>query len=102
MPEKEIWKFNSIAACANSMLSVKQCITPPTSSARSSRMIAQGIRGGGAGVNDQGLGALARRANMRAKARPLPLHVTALAIIIQAGFADGDDFRVLRALDQIS
>ncbi len=40
MPENEMWKPRSSAACATSQVSVKQCITPPASSARSSRMIA--------------------------------------------------------------
>src|ERR1051326_1076655 len=38
MPEKEMWNPWSMAPCATSHVSVKQCMTPPTSPAPSSRM----------------------------------------------------------------
>ena len=63
---------------------------------------AQRVLAGGAGMDDQRFSARARGADMRAKPRPLPFQVAVLAIIIQAGFADGDNLRVSRELDQIS
>src|SRR3990172_184879 len=52
-------------------------------------------------MDDQRLTALARGLDVRTKARSLPLELALLAIVIQSGLADGNDFRVLRALDQI-
>ena len=56
---------------------------------------------GGARVDDQGLAGFARGANVDAEALALPFQVAFETVIVQAGFADGDDLRVVGQLDQL-
>jgi hypothetical protein len=74
---------------------VKQCITPPASRALLAhdrdRVIGRRPR-----VDDQRAGGLARRPDMRAKARALPFEVPAAAEIIESRLADGNDLALMR------
>jgi hypothetical protein len=62
---------------------------------------AQSVLAGIPRMDNQRLTAIARGPDMCAKARPLPLDLALLTIVIQPGFAYGDDPGVLRALEQI-
>ena len=53
-----------------------------------------GVGSGVARVDDQGFPAGSGGANVGAKAAALPLGVPVAAVVVQAGFADGHDFRV--------
>src|SRR6266487_4951909 len=94
-----MWNPRLTAASATSWDSVKQCMTPDFGRPLLPHD-AQRVLGGFPRVDDQGFPAIARGADMGAKALALPLEVAAHAVVIEAGLADRDNPRMARKLDQ--
>ena len=93
MPENEMWKPSSIAACATS----QRLGEAVHHAARLARALlahdAERVLGGVARVDHQRLAALARGADVGAEALALPLGVALDAEVVEAGLADRDDLR---------
>ena len=96
MPENEIWNPRSRAAAATSQVSVKQCMTPPASQARSSRMIASVSSAAERVWITSGLLRFPRRANVRAKALALPFEVAFQPVVVEPRLTDSDDLAAPR------
>src|SRR6266487_5507342 len=94
-----MWNPRLTAASATSWDSVKQCMTPDFGRPLLPHD-AQRVLGGFPRVDDQGFPAIARGADMGAKALALPLEITAHAVVIEAGLADRDYARVPGKLHQ--
>ena len=96
-----MWNPSSSAAAATSQSSVKQCMTPPGVARGLLAHDRQRVGGGRAGVDHERLRARPRGADVRAKARPLPLEVAGQPVVVEAGLANRDDLGPRRQRDQV-